>query len=216
MPQPGASGVVAFKNEAFSFFTHAGGALAAALGLFLLVSRAADAPAVAALSVYGGTMILMFTTSAFHHVAHAEEGFFRRLDMSAIYLFIAGSYTPFCVLALPRAWGVPMLLLIWGLALAGVMMRWTLPKTPRWITASLYLGMGWISLLGIYPLVQAVGWMPAIMLCVGGVVYSVGAIVYARGSPDPWPKYVGYHGLWHVFVLVGAGIHFTIVWGFLR
>lgn len=204
---------MAFRNEAFSFFTHAGGAVAAAVALVLLVLRADGPLAVVAFSVYGGTMVAMFTTSALHHVAHAEEGLFRRLDMSAIYLFIAGTYTPFCLLGVPLAWGVPMLVVVWTFALAGVVMRWTLPRTPRWITASIYLVMGWLSLAGVYPLFLNVGWGPVLLLALGGVLYSVGAVIYARGRPDPWPLYVGYHGLWHVFVLGGAALHFVLVWG---
>lgn len=205
---------MAFRNEAFSFFTHAGGAVAAAVALVLLVLRADGPLAVVAFSVYGGTMVAMFTTSALHHVAHAEEGLFRRLDMSAIYLFIAGTYTPLCLLGVPLAWGVPMLVVVWTFALAGVVMRWTLPRTPRWITASIYLVMGWLSLAGVYPLFLNVGWGPVLLLALGGVLYSVGAVIYARGRPDPWPLYVGYHGLWHVFVLGGAALHFVLVWGF--
>jgi len=203
---------VAFRNEAFSFFSHALGALAASVGLLFLLVRAEEAKAILAFAIYGGTMIAMFTTSALHHVAHAEEGFFRKLDMSAIYLFIAGTYTPFCILGFPPAWGIPLLGLVWILALSGVAMRWTLPKTPRWVTASIYLGMGWMSLAGIYPLYTTFGWTSVLLLGLGGVVYSIGAIIYARGRPDPWPRYVGYHGLWHVFVLGGAGIHFALVW----
>lgn len=204
---------MAFRNEAFSFFTHAGGALVAGLGLILLLQQAEGAVARAALAVYGGTMMLMFVTSALHHVAHAEEGLFRKLDMSAIYLFIAGSYTPFCVLAVEPRWGIPLLVIIWLFALVGVALRWTLPKTPRWATATIYLVMGWLSLLGIYPLFLAVGLVPVLLLGLGGAIYSVGAVVYATKRPDPWPRYVGYHGLWHVFVLAAAAVHFAIVWG---
>lgn len=204
---------MAFRNEAFSFFSHAAGAVAAFIALILLVSHADGPLAIAAFAIYGGTMIAMFTTSALHHVAHADEGFFRRLDMSAIYLFIAGTYTPFLLLGVPRAWGIPMLAVVWTFALAGVVLRWTLPKTPRWVTATIYLTMGWMSLVGVYPLFQSVGWRPVVLLALGGVVYSIGAVVYARKRPDPWPHYVGYHGLWHVFVLGGAALHFVLVWG---
>jgi len=204
---------VAFRNEAFSFFTHAAGALAALIGLVLLLVERAQGPvAIVAFSVYGGTMVAMFATSALHHVAHAEEGFFRRLDMSAIYLFIAGTYTPFCLLAVPPSWGVPMLAAVWAFALVGVVLRWTLPATPRRVTAAIYLAMGWMSLVGIYPLVVHFGWRPVLLLAAGGIAYTVGAIVYARGRPDPLPRYVGHHGLWHLFVLAGAAIHFALVW----
>ena len=192
-----------------------GGALAATLGLWLLLARTDDPVASAAYAIYGGTMVFMFATSALHHVTHAEEGVFRRLDMSAIYLFIAGTYTPFCLLALPRAWGVPMLVVVWACALVGVALRWALPATPRWISVSLYLGLGWMGIVGFWPLFQAFGWMPVALIVAGGAAYSLGAMIYARGRPDPWPRHVGHHGLWHVFVLVGAGIHFALVWALL-
>lgn len=201
-----------FREEAFSFFTHAGGALFALGGLVLLVRRAESDLATAAFGVYGATLVLMLATSALHHVAHREDGVFRRLDMTAIYLLIAGTYTPVCLLALPPAWGRPILLVVWSLAALGIGLRWLRPVTPRWVTAGLYLGLGWMSLAGAVPIAQA--WAPqAIALLVGGgVVYTVGAIVYALRRPDPWPRHVGYHGLWHVFVLVGALLHFALIW----
>lgn len=206
---------MAFRNEAFSFFTHAAGALVGIVGLVALLLRSRDAVEVAAFSVYGATLVLMFVTSALHHVAHSEDGFFRRLDMTAIYLFIAGTYTPFCLLAVPPLWGWPMLGVVWTLALVGIGLRWTRPATPRWVTAGLYLGLGWLSVAGVYPLWKALGIEAIVLLALGGVVYSVGAIVYARKRPDPWPAVVGHHGLWHLFVLGGAGLHFALVWRLL-
>lgn len=206
---------MAFREEAFSFFTHLAGALAALVGLVLLVQRAESTLAIAALGIYGATLVLMFATSTLHHVSHREDGLFRRLDMTAIYLFIAGTYTPICLLALPRALGVPVVALAWLLALVGIGLRWTVPRTPRWVTAGLYLGLGWMSLLGgksVYVnLSPAALWL----LVGGGVVYSVGAVVYATRRPDPWPRFVGYHGLWHVFVLAGAGLHFALIWRYV-
>lgn len=202
-----------FRNEAFSFFTHAAGAIAAVLGLILLLQRARDPLTVAAFAVYGGTMALMFATSALHHVTHAQEGVFRKIDMSAIYLFIAGTYTPFCVLAVPPAWGLPLLGLVWVLAIAGIAMRWALPTRPRWMSATLYLGLGWLGVLGFWPLAQHAGWRVVLLIALGGVIYSVGAVTYARGRPDPLPEYVGHHGIWHVCVLAAAAIHFALVWG---
>lgn len=202
-----------FKNEAFSFFTHAAGALAAAAGLALLILlRAKGTVAIVATAIYGGTMILMFATSALYHVAHREDGFFRRLDMSAIYLFIAGTYTPLCLLGVPPAWGLPLLVAAWVVAIGGVALRWSLRSPPRWATAGIYLGMGWMSVVAAYPLIVHLGWKGVTLLFTGGAIYSVGALVYARGRPDPWPRYVGHHGLWHVFVLAGAAAHFVLVW----
>lgn len=206
---------MAFRNEAFSFFTHLGGGLVGVLGAVLLVGRAHGSLAVGAFSVYGATLVLMFGSSTLHHVRHAEGGLFRKLDMTAVYLFIAGSYTPTCLLALPPRWGVPIISVIWALALVGVAMLWLAPATPRKVTAAFYLGLGWLALVGVYPLAIYVGWGAVAYLVAGGLVYSVGAIVYARKRPDPWPAFVGYHGLWHVFVLVAAALHFALVWRYV-
>lgn len=200
------------REEAFSFWTHAAGAAAGLVGLYLLVLRADGPLALLGYAIYGVTLIAMFVTSTLHHVAHEEEGLFRRLDMTAIYLFIAGTYTPFCLLAFPPVWGLSALALVWGLALTGIALRWLRPVTPRKVTAGLYLGLGWISVVAIAPLQKVVGWEGIALMAGGGLVYTVGAIVYARKRPDPWPRYVGYHGLWHVFVLVAAGLHFALVW----
>lgn len=204
---------MAFRNEAFSFFTHAAGALAAVGALvLLLVLRADGALTSTAYAVYGGTMVLMFATSALHHVAHSEDGFFRRLDMSAIYLFIAGTYTPVCLVAIPRAWGIPILCVVWTIALTGIALRWALRAPPRWASAGIYLAMGWLSVIGVYPLAIHLGWSGVVLLFAGGAAYTLGAVIYGRQRPDPWPDYVGHHGVWHVFVLVGAGLHFALVW----
>ncbi len=200
-----------FRNEAFSFFTHLAGALVALVGLVFLVQRAETTRAAIAFAVYGTTLVAMFTSSTLHHIAHKDAGVMRRLDMSAIYLFIAGSYTPVCMLSFPAKWGVPVLGIVWLIAITGVLLLIFAPSTPRRVTAGIYLGLGWMSLIGIVPLVQNVAPAGLAYLVAGGVVYSVGAIVYARKSPDPWPKYVGYHGLWHVFVLVAAGLHFVLM-----
>lgn len=204
-----------FRNEAFSFFTHLGGALLASVGLVLLLRRAGTDAATWAAVAYGGTLVLMFVSSTLHHVAHREDGLFRRLDMTAIYLFIAGSYTPVCVLLLPSPIGPALAGGVWLLALVGVALRWLRPTTPRWVTAGLYLGLGWLSVAGIPALQRIAGWGAVALLAAGGLVYTVGAVVYARKRPDPWPAYVGHHGLWHVFVLVGAAFHFALVWTYV-
>lgn len=201
-----------FREEAFSFFTHLGGALLAVLALVVLVVRANGALAVVAVSIYGGTLIVMFAASALHHVAYREDGALRKIDMTAIYLFIAGTYTPVCLLALPRAWGWGLLVVVWTLAGGGIALRWALPRTPRWVTVGLYLGLGWIGVVTLVPLARAVVWEGVALLVSGGLVYSIGAVVYARERPDPWPRVVGHHGLWHVFVLLGALSHFGLVW----
>lgn len=201
-----------FRSEAFSFFTHLAGALLAILALVLLVLRAEGPLEVVAYSIYGGALVLMFASSALHHVAHSDDGFFRRLDMSAVYLLIVGTYTPVCLLALPPAWGIPLLAVVGTLAGAGIVVRWTVPSPPRWVTVGLYLGLGWMAVIALVPLARVVQWAGVSLLVGGGAAYSLGAVIYAKQWPDPWPRVVGHHGVWHVFVLVAAGLHFLLVW----
>lgn len=207
-----ATPATSFRNEAFSFFTHAAGALAGIVGLVLLVRRSEGALATTAYAIYGATLVAMFASSTLHHVAHRDDGLFRRIDLTAIFLFIAGTYTPICLLVVPPKYGWPMLAVVWTLAVAGITLRWIVPTTPRWVTAGLYLGLGWIAVVGVGPLSDAVGASGVALLISGGLVYSIGAVVYAMKRPDPWPRFVGFHGLWHVFVMVAAGLHFALVW----
>jgi hemolysin III len=201
-----------FSEEAFSFFTHLGGALLAILGLILLVERADGPLETTTVSIYGGTLVAMFLASALHHLLPREDGALRRLDMTAVYLLIAGTYTPTLLLTLAPVWAWSLVGVVWTLAIAGIVLRWTTRRMPRWATVGLYLALGWIAIIGIAPLSRALSWQSLALLVSGGVVYSLGAVVYARARPDPWPRFVGYHGLWHMFVLVGAGLHFALVW----
>lgn len=200
------------REEAFSFFTHFGGALLALAGIVFLVLRASGAVATTAVAIYGTTLFGMFLSSALHHFSYSDDGIFRRLDMTAIYLFIAGTYTPVCLLAVPPTWGFPLLAVVWSLAIIGIVLRWIVPITPPWVTVSIYLGISWIGVVGIYPLFLAYGWSVILPLAAGGILYTVGAIVYAAEKPDPWPSVVGHHGLWHVFVIVAAALHFWTIW----
>lgn len=209
---------MAFRNEAFSFVTHSIGALAAVVGLYLLVTRAHGTAATTAVAIYGATLVAMFASSVAYHATRdheSEESVFRRLDMTAIYLFIAGTYTPVCVLALPRPMGLFALAGVWTLALIGIAIRWFAPVAPRWVTIALYLGMGWAGLGGAYYVVSVLSWGAFWLLLGGGLAYSVGALVYALEKPDPWPHAVGHHGIWHLFVLAGAGLHFALIWRYV-
>jgi hemolysin III len=201
-----------FREEAFSFFTHLAGALLGVAGLVLLVLRAESAVATAAYATYGATLVGMFASSTLHHVRAHDAGFFRRLDHVAIYLFIAGTYTPFCLLVLPPAWGLSLLTVVGGLALVGSALKLALPFTPRWVTVAFYIALGWAAVVATVPIVETLPGWGISLLAGGGIVYTVGAVIYARQRPDPWPRVVGFHGLWHVFVLVGAALHFALVW----
>lgn len=207
---------VARGAEAFSFWTHGIGVLFAIAGLVVLLLRSSGAMATTAFSIYGATLILLLSSSTAHHAVqtaagHERSGIMRRLDHVAIYLFIAGTYTPVTLLAFPNAWGWSIFGVVWGIALIGSLLKLFAPFTPRWVTSGAYIAMGWIAVVAVGPLLDAFS-LPALgLLAAGGVVYTLGAVGYAMKKPDLWPRWVGFHGVWHVMVLIGAGLHYAFM-----
>lgn len=183
-------------------------ALAAGLRLVLVAS---STRAVLGTSIYASTLVLMLSASALYNVpdwAPRTESRLRRLDHAAIFLFIAGSYTPFCLLALP---GSGLLLFVWMGAGLGVLksIRW--PDSPRAITALLYLALGWSVLPSIPRMAVVLGSGGLALLALGGVLYSAGAVIYARRRPDPWPAVFGFHELFHALVVAACACQFQAV-----
>ncbi len=202
--------------ERFSFWTHAISALASIPVLVMLILQADGALEITSVSLYGASLILLFSSSAFHHVVgtfgpkwHAVS---RRLDHIAIFLLIAGTYTPISLIALGGAWGWSIAGVVWGLGLAGITLKAVTPHSPRWITVALYLLMGWVVIVAVWPLINAMPVPGLWWLLAGGLAYTVGAVQYALKRPDPWPQHIGFHGIWHVFVMVGAACHVVVVW----
>ncbi len=207
------------KAERFSFWTHAVSAAAAIPVLIMLVLQAEGARATTSVAVYGGTLILLFSSSAFHHVVGTFgpkwHAFSRRLDHIAIFLLIAGTYTPVSLVTLHGPWGWSIFGVIWGIALGGVILKAITPHSPRWITTGLYLVMGWIALVAIWSLLQSMPTGGLLWMAAGGVWYSVGAVMYATKKPDPWPEHIGFHGIWHIFVMGGAACHVVMIWQYV-
>lgn len=203
-------------SEAFSFWTHGVGVLFAIAGLVWLLLRADGPTAYAAFSIYGATLIMLLSASTAHHAiqtaAGAERsGIMRRLDHVSIYLFIAGTYTPVTLLALPPGWGWSIFGVVWGIAVVGSLLKLFAPFAPRWLTSGVYVVMGWIAVVGIKPLLDAFDLAALALLFAGGVVYTVGAVGYAMKKPDLWPEIVGHHGVWHVMVLIAVGLHYAFI-----
>lgn len=207
-------------RDPVSAITHLTGALAAMIGAAVLISASSLRPAaLAALVVYGASLVLLFLSSGIYHALrvppHAQQAL-RRLDHSAIYLLIAGTYTPFCVLAFTGFWRWGLLGFIWLLALGGIVAKIWVLDAPRALTAGLYVGMGWISILAVRQMLVALpaaslGWLVA-----GGVIYTAGALVYASKKLDFRPGVFGFHEVWHMFVLLGAAAHFLAVYSLVR
>jgi hemolysin III len=205
-------------REPINALTHALGALLGVVGLIVLLMLADGDPArVASALVYGVSLVLLFLASTLLHAVRAgirALQVFRILDHAAIYLLIAGTYTPITLVTLQErspTVGWTLFGLVWGLAALGVLFKIFWIGAPRWASTGLYLLLGWLAVVAIRPLVVSLPASALAWLVAGGLAYSVGAIVYASKRPDPFPNVFGYHEIWHLFVLAGAAAHFVLI-----
>lgn len=205
-------------REPFNTVSHGLGVLAAVAGLVFLVWQAEGALATTAYAVYGSCLVLVYVASTTYHALPVSERgvrLLRRFDQSAVFLMIAGSYTPICLLALPPGWGWTIFGVVWGLTAVGIVTKNIYATLPSWATVGIYLAMGWTSLVAVKPMLAVFSWTGLTWLVAGGVAYTLGAIVYAAEWPDPLPDHVGHHGIWHLFVLAGSAFHFVFMVGFV-
>lgn len=180
----------------------------------VLVVIAPTAESRIALGIYAISLCGMFGTSALYHRgtwSMETAAFLRGLDHSMIFAFIAGSFTPFAVIVLDDTVGVVMLAVAWGGALGGIALSLGWIEAPRWVTAGAYLALGWASVIGLPQLLDRSGVVAVTMLGAGGVLYSLGAVVYARKSPDPEPLLFGFHEIFHLFVVAAAVVHYIAI-----
>jgi hemolysin III len=182
-------------------------------GIVLIVIADGTLAAVAA-AIYMTTVLLLFGTSAsYHRLAQTPRAreVMQRLDHSMIYLLIAGTYVPVCLVALPRSWGIPMLVMVGVLAVTGMILKLALFHRARYVSYSLYLVMGWVALIASPALVRNLSGLQLGLMIAGGLAYTVGFPVLVRRRPDPWPSIFGYHEVWHLLVVVAAGLHFAAI-----
>ena len=208
----------ALFKDPISGLTHLATALVALLGALVLVARPAAPADRLALSIYGLSLVLLFSASATYHLVKTSPGrelWLRKLDHVAIYLLIAGTYTPVCVIVLTGAWRWGLLGGIWLLALIGIVVKLFYITAPRWLTVALYLLMGWLGVVGFQPLLAALPLAAFAWLLAGGLLYSVGAIVYAMRRPNFVPGVFGFHELWHLFVSAAGAAHFIFILGYI-
>jgi hemolysin III len=166
-------------------------------------------------AIYAATVTLLFGTSALYHRrgwsprAHLVM---KRLDHSMIFVFIAGTYTPFAMLTLPRASSIAVLIVVWTGALFGVALKTVWPAAPRWLSVPLYIALGWVAVLMMPQLLHNFGVATAVLLAIGGVIYTLGALVYGFKKPNPFPGVFGFHEVFHLCTLVAATCHYIAVW----
>jgi hemolysin III len=201
-------------REPFNGLSHLAGAITAFLGgiVLLIVSWAGTARIISTI-IYIISLISMFSASATYHLAQVKprvQEILRKVDHSAIFLLIAGTYTPFCINAFTGFWRWGFLSIIWGIAAIGIIVKIFYIRAPRWLNAGMYVLMGWVSVLAARQMtglpLGALVW-----LIVGGLIYTLGAVVYATKIFNFVPGKFGYHEVWHIFVIGGALAHFISV-----
>ena len=199
-----------YEGERLNSISHLVGAVLAAVGLVVLVviaARQGDPWKIVSFSIYGTTLVLLYLFSTLYHsVPGNAKSIFRKLDHNAIYLLIAGTYTPFVLIPLRGPWGWTLFGVIWGLALLGIAMESFPGESRKIVRIAIYLAMGWLVIVAARPLVQrlpngALAWM-----AVGGLCYSGGVAFYAA---DKRIKHA--HGIWHIFVMAGSAAHYLAV-----
>jgi len=168
-----------------------------------------------ALAIYAASLSALLGTSAlYHRVNWRRPGtriWMRRLDHSMIFLLIAGTVTPFALLVVPGSLGTALLIAVWAGALAGIFVELIWTGSPKWVSVAVYLGVGWIGALAFPSIVSNAGIGAGALIAVGGILYTIGAVVYARQRPDPRPTVFGYHEIFHVLVVAAAIAHFSAV-----
>jgi hemolysin III len=194
----------------------AGVAVVAGAALVAVSWALASPRAGVATLIYTAATILMFTVSATYHRVHWKSDnarkWMKRADHSMIFVFIAGSYTPFALLALPGHDGHVVLWIVWGGAAAGILLKMLWPSSPRWVGVPLYILLGWVAVWYTAEILHSAGVAAMVLLFVGGVLYSIGGVLYALRWPDPWPSTFGYHEFFHACTAVAAICHYIALW----
>ena len=206
-----------FKNlrEPVNGLTHFFAAIAALIGMvILIIVGRGSLDRTIALTIYGVSLVLLFAASAAYHMIKARPKvleILRKLDHSAIYLLIAGTYTPFCTIMFDGFWKWGMLTIIWSLALIGIVVKIFIVNAPRWLNAGIYIVMGWLCIAAIGEMLRVLPPWALTWLVVGGVLYTLGAVVYITKILNFWPGKFGFHEVWHIFVILGALAHFIAI-----
>lgn len=179
-----------------------------------LILAASDGRARLAASIYAVAVSALLGTSALYHRVTwrpSARRWMRRLDHSMIFVLIAGTYTPVALLALKGSLASTILIVLWAGALGGVAFKLLWIDAPKWLLAAVYVALGLVSAAVFGQLPAAIGWLGVAGLATGGLLYVIGAIVYASGRPNPWPKVFGYHEVFHALVLAAAALQYAVI-----
>jgi hemolysin III len=197
-----------YYGEKLNAVTHLAGAVLALAGSVVLIVRAVGDPwQVVSVSIYGATLVLLYTSSTLYHSLRGRaKDILRKLDHHSIYLLIAGSYTPFCLVTLRGPWGWSLFGIVWGLALVGIAQEIRPRSQARVLSVVIYVVMGWAVLAALLPLWRALGPAGFAWLAAGGLFYTVGIVFYVLDT-----RLAHGHGIWHLFVLAGSACHYLAI-----
>ncbi|WP_079710411.1 PAQR family membrane homeostasis protein TrhA [Paraliobacillus ryukyuensis] len=208
-----------FVREPMNGFTHLAGALLSFVGLLAMVIKAASNSnsmlVLAAVMVFGISMILLYSASATYHMVIARDrviAWLRKLDHSMIFILIAGTYTPFCLISLNGITGWVLFGIISAVAVSGVVFKMVWFHCPRWLSTVLYIAMGWMIVVVAAPLAANIPTGGLFLLFIGGIIYTIGGIIYATKPKFLESKYMGFHEIFHIFILLGTLAHFLSVY----
>jgi hemolysin III len=208
-------------REPISSLTHLVGAFLSLIGLILLIKYSLDTSNVyntIILAVFGISSILLYSASSTYHKSLSSAKVIkvlRRVDHSMIYVLIAGTYTPICLIALKGAVGTFLFLGVWSLAFIGILLKIVWFDAPRWLYTGFYILMGWISVFAIVPIIRAISFGGFMWLLAGGLFYTIGGVIYATKWPKINLKLFGFHEIFHIFIMLGSLCHFILMFKYI-
>jgi hemolysin III len=210
MQQRALTAEYSIKEEIAHSVSHGIGALLSVLALVIMIiysSQYGDAWHVVSSSIYGATLVMLYSSSTLYHAVTLPDlkKILQKLDHAAIFLLIAGTYTPFTLVNLRGGWGWTLFAMVWSIAIAGMIMELIVQKRYQRVSLGLYLGLGWLVMIAIEPMIANVATGGLILLLIGGLFYSLGVIFYV------WETLLYHHAIWHLFVLAGSACHFFAV-----
>ncbi|MGD8426747.1 MAG: hemolysin III family protein [Balneolaceae bacterium] len=210
-----------YLREPVNTLTHGAGAILALVGFVLLLIEAVQRGSlseIVAFSIFGLSMILLYTSSSLYHALHVRKKtllLLQKLDHSMIYVLIAGTYTPVCLLVLDDSWRWGLFAIVWSVALIGIIKKILWMNAPRWLSTSFYLAMGWFGVFLFPSMADKLPLSFLVWIVVGGFSYTIGAVIYGMKRPNPIPEWFGHHEIWHLFVLAGTFSHFWAIYEYL-
>lgn len=209
-----------YLREPVNALTHLLGAVLSLIGTILLFNHTKlplNPITITSILIFGISLIMLYTTSGIYHLVYTTDSILlrlKKLDHAMIFILIAGSYTPFCLLALSGLWKWSIISIVWSLAIVGITLKIFWIDMPRWLSTSFYIGMGWIALFALKPLYASLSAGGFFFLILGGVMYTIGGVIYGTKKPNLSSNF-GFHEIFHIFVMLGSFCHYWAIFQYV-